>query len=113
MVYRVYQERRLTEHRECPDFILLTKSHIHLEPNDLFKQVSQELQFVSRNLWSLILQSKAANKKFSLTEYFGNVMSLIYLLVLGNKGDYKLRKCSGRHSKILIGKTYGFLEIYI
>ena len=39
-------------------------------------------------------------------------MSLLYLLVLGNKGDYMLRKCSGRRSKILIGKTSGFLEIY-
>jgi len=38
-------------------------------------------------------------------------MPLLYLLVLGNKGDYRLRKYSGRRSKILIGKTYGFLEI--
>jgi len=39
-------------------------------------------------------------------------MSLLYLLVLGNKGDYRLRKGSGRRSEILIGKTSGFLEIY-
>jgi len=34
------------------------------------------------------------------------------LLVLGNKGDYRLRTCSGKRSKILIGKTSGILEIY-
>jgi hypothetical protein len=76
------------------------------------KQLSQVLHLSSRYLWSLILQPKAVNKYFSLTEYFGNVMSLIYMLVLGNRGDYRLKRCSGRRSKILIGKTSGFLEIY-
>jgi hypothetical protein len=59
-----------------------------------------------------MLHSKAVNKNFSLNEYFGNVMYLIYLLVVGNKGDCRIRRCLGRRSKILIGKTSGFLEIY-